>query len=74
MWQIVDDPNITTTIHLEEFAMVELDVELHAEYGCLDTMLSGKLQRSRPHRYQSRVRKFQLDKQQLIVFPGNQVL
>jgi hypothetical protein len=43
MWQVVHNTNITAAIYFVEFSMVELDAELHTEYGCLDTMFPGKL-------------------------------
>jgi hypothetical protein len=39
MWQIVHNPNITTTVHFVEFSVVELDAELHPQYGVCTTIL-----------------------------------
>jgi hypothetical protein len=47
MRQIVHNANITSTIHLVEFTMVELDAELDTEDRRLCPMFPGKIQRSR---------------------------
>jgi len=51
MWQVVRNPNLTTTIHLVEFSVVEFDVEftrlgtlhlsrevLHSWWLCLEAL------------------------------------